>query len=65
MLKCPYHDFETWRLLQYFYNGLTHMCNLMYKRENSTTREEVRVRMFEFFIGFMCKRSEGEIFGGL
>ena len=23
ILKCPYHGFETWRLVQYFYNGLT------------------------------------------
>ena len=23
ILKCPHHGFETWRLLQYFYNGLT------------------------------------------
>ena len=22
-LKCPHHGFETWRLVQYFYNGLT------------------------------------------
>ncbi|XP_075670134.1 uncharacterized protein LOC142639888 [Castanea sativa] len=23
ILKCPHHSFETWRLVQYFYNGLT------------------------------------------
>ncbi|XP_075669852.1 uncharacterized protein LOC142639576 [Castanea sativa] len=23
ILKCPHHGFETWRLVQYFYNGLT------------------------------------------
>src|SRR5436853_4269469 len=23
LLKCPHHGFETWRLVQYFYNGLT------------------------------------------
>ena len=23
ILKCPHHDFQTWRLVQYFYNGLT------------------------------------------
>ena len=23
ILKCPHHGFETWRLVQYFYNHLT------------------------------------------
>ena len=23
ILKCPHHGFGTWRLVQYFYNGLT------------------------------------------
>ena len=23
ILKCPHHGFETWRLVQHFYNGLT------------------------------------------
>src|SRR4051812_30532841 len=23
LLKCPHHGFETWRLVQSFYNGLT------------------------------------------
>lgn len=22
LLKCPHHGFETWRLIQHFYNGL-------------------------------------------
>ena len=30
ILKCPHHGFETWRLVQYFYNGLTQTnCNMI------------------------------------
>ncbi|KAL3533842.1 hypothetical protein ACH5RR_007363 [Cinchona calisaya] len=31
LLKCPHHGFETWRLVQYFYNGLTQINHTMIK----------------------------------
>ena len=34
ILKCPYHGFETWRLVQYFYNGLTQTNRSMIESMN-------------------------------
>ena len=34
ILKCPHHGFETWRLVQYFYNGLTQTNHNMIKSTN-------------------------------
>src|SRR5436190_4617988 len=38
LLKCPHHGFETWRLVQYFYNGLT--------QANRSMIESMNRRMF-------------------
>ena len=35
ILKCPHHGFETWRLVQYFYNGLTQSHRNMIESMNS------------------------------
>ena len=35
ILKCPHHGFETWRLVQYFYNGLTQTNRNMIESMNS------------------------------
>ena len=39
-LRCPHHGFEPWRLVQYFYNGLTvpsrQMIESMYGRKFSS-----------------------------
>lgn len=35
LLKCPHHGFETWRLVQYFYNGLTQTHRNMIESMNS------------------------------
>ena len=34
ILKCPHHGFETWRLVQYFYNGLTQKNHNMIESMN-------------------------------
>ena len=34
ILKCPHHGFETWRLIQYFYNGLTQINRNMIESMN-------------------------------
>ena len=34
ILKCPHHGFETWRLVQYFYNGLTQTNHNMIESMN-------------------------------
>ena len=33
-LKCPHHGFETWRLIQYFYNGLNQTNHNMIESMN-------------------------------
>jgi hypothetical protein len=34
LLRCPHHGFETWRLVQYFYNGLTQSNHNMIESMN-------------------------------
>ena len=35
LLKCPHHGFETWRLVQHFYNGLNQANRSMIESMNS------------------------------
>ncbi|KAM7484084.1 hypothetical protein LguiA_000093 [Lonicera macranthoides] len=37
LLRCPHHGFETWRLVQFFYNGLTQTNRNMIESMNSGT----------------------------